>query len=89
MNIYLTNKHKTKLADLLSEATGIILLGFSGKLYRTIMVLLFPNMMQIFLLLKNSYECILARSAELLLSCVTSETAIMTILLRGDSICSS
>ena len=47
-------KAQTKLAAL-SEATVLILLGFPGKLYRIIMVLLFADMMQTFLLLTNSY----------------------------------
>ena len=65
----LTIKYKTKLADIkLSEATNLILLGFSGKLYSPIMVLLFANIMQIFQLLKISYACILPRSAELQLT---------------------
>ena len=47
-------EHKNQIKGLkLSEAACLILLGFSGKIYRNIMILMFVHMMQVFLLLKK------------------------------------
>ena len=48
---------------------GLCLLGLSDKLYRTIKVLLFANMMQMVLLLNTPYGRMLPSLAELLFFC--------------------
>ena len=63
----LTYKHKTKLADLICQMQQpLFCFGFSGKLYKTTMVLLFAKVKQIFLLRKNPYRRILPDLAEFL-----------------------
>ena len=60
----LTNKHQIKIADLSCQRQQAYLLKLSNKLYSTIMVLLFANLMQIVLILTHPYSIIVLATAK-------------------------